>query len=73
MRAPGLDDLFPDGLPISVAWDAWRVGQSVFVPCLNTKKAATQARAVAKRKQYTVVVQVRIEGGHLGVRIWRTT
>jgi|DEB0MinimDraft_10_1074344.scaffolds.fasta_scaffold37626_3 hypothetical protein len=73
MRAPGIDDLFPDGLPIDVAWDTWRVGQSIFVPCLNTKKAVVQARAVARRKQYTLESQVRIENGYLGVRIWRTT
>jgi len=73
MRAPRLDDLFPDGLPIDVSWDTWQVGQSIFVPCLNTAKAIAQAEAVARRKGYTLVTRACIEDAHLGVRIWRRT
>jgi hypothetical protein len=73
MRAPRLDDLFPDGLPISVDWDQWDVGMSVFVPTLKPALAATQARAVARRKNYTLECRTAVENQHLGVRIWRIT
>lgn len=67
-----LDDLHPDGIIIRIDWDAWAVGKSVFVPCTGLNKAGIQARAIAKRKGYTIVTRSCIEGGHLGVRIWRT-
>lgn len=67
-----LDDLYPDGIPIKLAWDKWEIGMSVFVPCIALNKAGIHARAVAKRKGYTILIRSCIEGGHLGVRIWRT-
>lgn len=71
-RAVKIDELYPDGIPISVDWDAWEVGMSVFVPCTGLNKAGKHARAIAKRKGYEVVARSCIEGGYLGVRIWRT-
>lgn len=67
-----LDDLHPDGVPIKIQWDMWQIGMSVFVPCAALNKAGIQARAIAKRRGYNVIVRSCIEGGHLGVRIWRT-
>lgn len=69
---PMLDDLFPDGIPVKIDWDAWEVGMSVFVPCTKVKRASKQAREIAARKSYRIIVRTRIEGGYLGVRIWRT-
>lgn len=68
-----LDDLFPDGIPIKVDWDAWEVGMSIFVPCTGLLRVGKQAREIAARKGYKIVTRPQIEGGHLGVRIWRTT
>jgi len=67
-----LDDLYPDEVAIKIPWDLWQVGMSVFVPCMALNKAGIHARAVAKRKGYNILVRSCIEGGHLGVRIWRT-
>lgn len=66
-----LDDLYPDGLAIEVNWDAWAVGMSIFVPCTGLNRAGMHARAIAKRKGYTLEIRSRIEDGFLGVRIWR--
>jgi hypothetical protein len=68
-----LDDLYPDGIPIKIDWDKWEVGMSIFVPCIALNRAGIHARAIAKRKGYGIVTRSCIEGGHLGVRIWRTT
>lgn len=67
-----VDDLYVDGIPIRIDWGAWDVGMSVFVPCTKPIKAGKQAREIARRKGYTVDLRTRVEGGHLGVRIWRT-
>ena len=67
-----LDDLHPDGVPVKILWDTWEVGMSVFVPCIALNKAGIHARAVARRKKYQIETRSCIEGGHLGVRIWRT-
>ena len=72
MRAVRLDDLYPDGLPIEIDWDAWDVGMSVFVPCVNPSRAANQAREIARRKGYILKCQTCVEKQYLGVRIWRT-
>ena len=71
MRAPQINDLYPDGLPISVDWKAWEVGMGIFVPCTKPALAATQARAVAKRLGYTLDHRTCVEDHLLGVRIWR--
>jgi len=34
-----LNDISPDGVRIVINWDAFVVGTSVFVPCINTKQA----------------------------------
>jgi len=68
-----LDDLYPNGIPVRVNWDRWEIGMSLFVPCTGLVRAGTQAREIAARKGYTMVCHPGIEGGHLGVRIWRTT
>ena len=73
MQIARADELHPDGIPVAIDWDRWDVGMSVFVPCTGLLRASTQAREIAERKGYKVVVRPGIEGGYLGVRIWRTT
>lgn len=67
-----LYDLYPDDVRIVIDWDAWGVGMSVFVPCLNTDSAVKHATAAAALKGHTITCRVRIESQQLGVRIWRT-
>lgn len=44
---------------------------SVFVPALNLKKLKSQLRQVARRKNWRLEFKGRVEGGKLGLRIWR--
>jgi len=32
-------DISPDGVRIVIDWDAFVVGTSVFIPCVNTRQA----------------------------------
>ena len=66
-----LYDLYPDDIRIVIEWNAWAVGMSVFVPCLNTESAVKHATAAAALKGHTISCRVRIEDQQLGVRIWR--
>lgn len=67
-----IDDLNPDGLRITVDWNAMDIGYSVFIPCVNTEKAKDQIKNVAKMKYWTVETRVVEENGKLGLRTWRT-
>ena len=71
MSVPKIGDLYPDGVRIVVDWDAMEVGMSVFVPCVNTAEATKQLKKVSKTRGWTTQVQVRIEDGRFGVRMWR--
>lgn len=63
----------PDGIPMRIRWDLFkREGDSVFIPCLNTKRAADQMQYIAKARYMRVRCQVRIENGKYGIRAWRT-
>jgi hypothetical protein len=73
MEVLKLDDLGPDGIRMVVDWDRMRTGDSVFVPCLNVSKAASQVRAVFERRGWKSRLQLRTEHNILGLRIWRIT
>lgn len=47
------------------------VGASVFIPCVNTLRAAYQIRKIAELKSWRMTTRVRIENGMFGVRTWR--
>lgn len=68
---PGPDDLTPDGVRIIVQWDDFRPNASVFVPCINTKKAEYQVERLALRKGWSIIKRNVIEQGMSGVRFWR--
>jgi hypothetical protein len=72
MEVLRLDDVGPDGVRFIVEWGQVRVGDSVFIPCLNVALADKQIRAIFARRQWELRVQVRTENHILGVRIWRT-
>jgi len=67
-----LDDLNPDGLRITINWDAMDVGASIFIPCINTEKGKKQLKSVAKMKAWELEVQICVENKKLGLRAWRT-
>ena len=68
-----LDDIAPDGVRIIVRWDKMVVGASVFIPCINARKAREQVNVIFKRKGWQYKAKTTIESDKLGVRIWRTT
>jgi hypothetical protein len=65
-------DLHPDGVRIQVNWDKMVIGASVFIPCINTEEAIKQSIKIFADRGWTLDHRVRIEGGNLGLRIWRT-
>ena len=68
-----LDDIAPDGVRIIVRWGRMGVGASVFIPCINARKAREQVSEIFKRKGWKYLAKTTIESDKLGVRIWRTT
>ena len=68
-----IDGLDPDGVHIVVLWDDMRVGQSVFIPCINSTACLRQVRAVFGRRGWEMTTRIGAEGSIWGVRIWRTT
>ena len=64
--------LNPDGVAFSVKLDDFKVGSSVFMPCINTTKAVKQVKRIANSLEMRVKVTIKIEDGRWGIRIWRT-
>jgi hypothetical protein len=60
------------GIDYLLDWDKFRVGQSFFVPCLDTAQAEAEVRAVVKRLNITIFLQETTEEGVRGIRVWRT-
>lgn len=67
-----IDDFNPDGIKIVVDWERMHVNASVFIPCVNTLRATTQAIKIAELKSWRITTRIRIENKMFGVRIWRT-
>lgn len=67
-----VDDLNPDGLRITVNWEAMDVAASIFVPCVNTDKGKEQLRKIAKRRDWKFDMHICVENDRLGLRVWRT-
>lgn len=67
------DDLDPDGIRMVVDWDAMRVHNSVFIPCINTTRAIRTAKGAMKRRGWKPRFKICHHNGILGVRVWRIT
>ena len=65
-------DLAPDGVTIEVNWRNMAIGSSIFVPCVNTDEAVKQVNEIFCDRHWELEHRLRIEGGNLGVRFWRT-
>ena len=68
-----LEIIDPDGVDISVPLHDMRVGQSVFIPCLNTPEALRQVRMVTNFWGWKMQGRACIENDIWGLRIWRVT
>jgi hypothetical protein len=60
-----------EGVTYEINWKAFKRGTAIFIPCLNPKVARPQVLAVIKRLRLKVLMQVVIEDGIRGLRIWR--
>lgn len=65
--------LAPDGVEFIVDWDKFTPNTSVFVPCINYKRAIDHIVEVSGILRVELVYRVRIENGLYGVRVWRVT
>jgi hypothetical protein len=66
------DDLHPDGIRITIRWDKFVIGASLFVPCVNTTKAVQQLTTIASNSGQQITTKIVVENDMLGVRVWRT-
>jgi hypothetical protein len=64
-------DISPDGVRIVIDWDKFVVGTSIFIPCLDTKRAITDIVDASGIPKTDLIQRVRIEEGKYGVRVWR--
>ena len=64
-------DFAPDGVVISIGWDRFVPGTSVFVPCVNTLECTRQFYEFTDRHDWVLDTRIGIEGGRWGVRFWR--
>lgn len=64
--------LNPDGVPMSIDWDKFGIGASVYIPCINTVKASKQVKYLTARLDMRVQITTRSENGKWGIRVWRT-
>jgi len=67
-----LHDINPDGIRVTIHWDTFTVGTSLFVPCINSKKAREQLKKITNKKGFKTESRVSTENGLLGIRVWRT-
>lgn len=64
-------DISPDGIRIVIDWDKFVVGTSVFIPCLNTKKAIADIVDASGIPKKDLLKRISIEGGKYGIRVWK--
>jgi hypothetical protein len=55
----------------NVNWKNFKVGYSIFIPCLDPDTAKKDILRVTKRLKLEVIFKVVIEEGVKGLRIWR--
>lgn len=64
-------DILPDGVRIVIDWDKFVVGTSVFIPCVNTKRAMDHIVAASELPRKNFYKRACVEGGRYGLRVWR--
>lgn len=66
-----LEVIKPDGVDIYIPIKEFVSGSSVFIPCIDTKKARNQINSYAKRHKITVKMATEQSKGMHGLRVWR--
>lgn len=59
-----------EGISYEINWKRFKRGTSIFIPCLDVRRARAQVVAVTKRLKLKVLMKVVIEEGIRGLRIW---
>jgi len=59
------------GIPITIDWDKFQVGTSIFIPGVDQKKLHRDLRQEMGRLKLKVVIKPVVEHDILGVRVWR--
>jgi len=60
------------GAFVQIDWSLFRVGMSMFVPCIDTEKTLADVKKVFKKRKWRMVHVIRIENAVYGIRFWRT-
>lgn len=61
-----------EGVSYEINWKQFKRSTSIFIPCLDVRRARAQVVVVTKRLKLKVLIKVVIEDGIRGLRIWRT-
>lgn len=65
------DPLYIDGVNYEVPWDDVEVGDSFFIPCLDTPRLIKKMHLKTKHFNWELTYDIHIEAGKWGVRFWR--
>jgi hypothetical protein len=55
----------------NVNWRNFKVGYSIFIPCLDPDAAKKDILRVTKRLKIKIITKLVIEEGVKGLRVWR--
>jgi len=58
------------GVSYDINWKALKRGASIFLPCLDSKRARAQVLVVTKRLRIKILIKIVVEDGIKGLRIW---
>ena len=58
-------------LPVRISWNDFKVGTSVFIPCLDIKPVQKYVLAEAYRRKYNVICKQVVDKNRYGLRCWR--
>lgn len=64
-------DLSPDGVRLTVDWDKFVVGTSIFIPCVNIRQALLDIVAASGIPRSDLTKRVCVERGKYGLRVWK--
>ena len=60
-----------DGVEMYIPIHTMKIGDSLFVPCLNQLPVAMQVGTLFQKRGFKYTYRERIERGILGLRFWR--
>lgn len=66
------ETVFVGDLRVLIHWNAWELGMSVFIPCIDPTPIRRQMSRKAQKYGYTLESSEGVEDQQFGVRFWRT-